>query len=75
MSTSFHSVVRDALSLDAADRLRLANELIDSVEGVADPSWDDAWAAELAARRRRGPADTVPWSEARARVLQRLSER
>ena len=73
MSSTFHSVALEALNLDAADRLRLAAELIDSVEGPADPEWDDAWLAEIQARRQRGTADAVPWSEARARVLRRLS--
>jgi hypothetical protein len=73
MSSSFHSVALEALNLDEADRLRLATELIDSVEGPADPEWDDAWLAEIQARRQRGTADAVPWSEARARVLRRLS--
>lgn len=63
----------EALNLDAGDRLRLAAELIDSVEGPADPAWDAAWLSELQARRQRGSADAVPWSEARARLLARLS--
>lgn len=73
MSSTFHAVAIEALNLDEADRLRLAAELIDSVEGPADPAWDDAWLSEIQARRQRGTADAVPWSEARARVLRRLS--
>jgi hypothetical protein len=73
MSSSFHAVAIDALNLDEADRLRLAAELIDSVEGPADPSWEGAWLAEIQARRQRGTADAVPWSEARDRVLRRIS--
>jgi hypothetical protein len=73
MSSTFHSVSMEALNLDEADRLRLAAELIDSVEGPADPAWDDAWLSEIQARRQRGTTDAVPWSEARARVLRRLS--
>lgn len=73
MSSTFHTVALEALNLDEADRLRLAAELIDSVEGPADASWDDAWLVEIQARRERGTAEAVPWTEARARVLRRLS--
>lgn len=73
MSSRFHTVAVEALNLDEADRLRLAAELIDSVEGPADPAWDEAWLTEIRARRQRGTADAVSWPEARARVLRRLS--
>ena len=73
MSQPLHVVTAEAMALDPADRLRLASELIDSVEGPADPEWDEAWLAETRARRERGTADAVPWSEARDRVLRRLS--
>lgn len=72
-SSTFHSVAIEALNLDEADRLRLAAELIDSVDGPADPGWDEAWLTEIQARRDRGTADAIPWAEARARVLRRLS--
>ncbi len=73
MSSNFHSVAIEALNLDEADRLRLAAELIDSVDGPTDPAWDEAWLAEVQARRQHGTADAVAWPEARARVLRRLS--
>lgn len=74
MST-FHSIAVEALKLDEADRLRLAAELIDSVEGAADPDWDAAWLAEVRARRAHGVADAVPWPEARERVLRRIASK
>jgi hypothetical protein len=73
MSSSFHTLAIEALNLDEGDRLRLAAELIDSVEGPADPDWDAAWLEEIRPRRQRGTADAVPWTEARTRVLRRLS--
>jgi hypothetical protein len=73
MSTRFHAVAVDALTLDAADRLRLAAELIDSVEGSSDPAWDDAWLAEIQARRQRGTTDAVPWTSARDRAVRRIT--
>ena len=55
MSSSFHTVALDALNLDESDRLRLAAELIDSVEGPADPGWERAWSEEI--NRRTAAAD------------------
>jgi hypothetical protein len=71
--SNFHAVALEALNLDAGDRLRLAAELIDSVDGPADPSWEAAWVEELQARRACGASGTVSWSEARERVLRRLA--
>ena len=63
MASSFHTVAIEALNLGEADRLRLAAELIDSVEGPADPAWERAWSAELdrraAAADARGGAGAV----------------
>jgi hypothetical protein len=73
MSQPLLVVTTEAMALDPADRLRLAAELIDSVDGPADAEWDEAWLTEIQARRQRGTVDAVPWSEARARVLRRLS--
>lgn len=82
MSSTFHTVAIEALNLDQADRLRLAAELIDSVEGPADPDWERAWTAELDrrsaaadAREGRGEPRGIAWSEVRAGVLKRLAER
>ena len=73
MALPLHVVTTEAMALDPADRLRLASELIDSVEGPDDPEWSAAWLSEIRTRRERGAAEAVPWSEARARVLRRLS--
>lgn len=79
MSSTFHSVAIEALNLDEADRLRLAAELIDSVEGPEDPEWSAAWSAELDrrsaeadARTARGEPRGLPWEEVRQRALARL---
>jgi putative addiction module component (TIGR02574 family) len=63
----------------AHDRLRLAAELIDSVEGPEDPDWTAAWSAEVErrsadadARAARGEPRGTPWEDVRARVLARL---
>jgi putative addiction module component (TIGR02574 family) len=64
-----------ALELPADERLALASELIDSVEGREDPEWGAAWAAELDRRVReleQGTAKTIPWEQVRAEILERL---
>lgn len=82
MSASVNAIARQALELDPADRLQLAAELIDSVEGPADPGWSGAWTAELRrrsaeadAREARGEPRGSEWSEVRARLLQDLAKR
>lgn len=67
-----------ALKLPPQARLALADELLDSVEGREDPGWTAAWAAELERRAKQlesGEAKTVPWEEARARILAKLRSR
>ena len=78
MSVPLHLIAQQALALDAGERLRLAAELIESVEGAPDPAWAAAWTSEL--RRRSEAADQrevrgSEWSEARARLLRGLPEK
>jgi len=78
MSRTLRKIADDALALPAEDRLALAAELIDSVEGPEDPEWAAAWSAEL--DRRVAEADRTgnrgrPWDEVRAELLERLSRR
>ena len=76
MSTELHDLSEVVLSLDPADRLALANLLIDSVEEKPDSDWAKVWTDEL--RRRTAAADSRevrgrPWSEIRARLLRDLA--
>lgn len=82
MGKPLHTLTSAALALDPADRLRLASELIDSVEGPADPAWAERWTTEL--RRRSSAADEREaqgqprgsnWSEVKERLLSGLSRR
>jgi hypothetical protein len=79
MARPLQTLTSEALALDAADRLRLATELIDSVEGPADPTWAGRWATEL--RRRSAAADDrelhgaargADWTEVKERLLSGL---
>ncbi|NOY24969.1 MAG: addiction module protein, partial [Oligoflexia bacterium] len=76
MALPLDAVTTEAMALDPADRLRLATELIDSVEGPADPAWAKRWTAEL--QRRSAAADTreaqglargAEWSDVKERLL------
>jgi hypothetical protein len=76
MALPLHQVTIEALALDPADRLRLAGELIDSVEGPEDPTWSARWTAEL--RRRTSAADAreaqgaprgADWADVKQRLL------
>ena len=78
MSQPLHIVTAEAMELDPGDRLRLAAELIDSVEGPEDPGWSDAWASEL--DRRVAEAERTcnrgrSWNEVRADLLVDLARR
>ena len=74
MSRTARDLVARALDLPEEDRLALATELINSVEGHSDPEWERAWLEELDHRRTGGVENTKPWSEVRTRILLRLSK-
>jgi putative addiction module component (TIGR02574 family) len=71
-------ILADALRLPAQERLALAAELIDSVEGTDDPEWGQAWLAELDRRAQevsRDPSKLEDWALVRARILSELQSR
>lgn len=68
-------LLQRALELPADDRLALATELLESVEGPEDPAWASAWAAELDRRVRdldSGTAKAIPWQQVKSEILERL---
>jgi len=68
-------LLKHALQLPPDDRLALASELLESVEGPESPEWADAWAAELDRRVRdldEGRVEGVPWTEVKAKMAARL---
>lgn len=68
------ALTAEALQLPEEERLALATELIESVEGKADPDWEAAWLREVDAREARGDEGVLPWSEVRKKVLERLGK-
>ncbi len=78
MSLPLHVVTTEAMALDPADRLRLAAELLDSVEEPADAGWATAWSAELdlrVAEAERTGDEGRPWDAVRADLLRDLARR
>ena len=73
---SADEILKDALALEEAERARVADALIRSIEPQATVSEvEEAWREEV--RRRRaaresGEEGTVPWTEVRDALYARL---
>jgi len=75
MAHPFDTISSQALALDPAERLQLANRLIDSVEGPEDPDWASAWSSELdrrSAEVERGEVVCRSWEDVRSDLQARL---
>jgi putative addiction module component (TIGR02574 family) len=71
-------LLQQALELPTDDRLALAAELLESVEGPEDPEWAEAWAAELDRRVKEldaGRVTGIPWEQVKSDMLGRLRSR
>ncbi len=65
-------LLAEALQLPPEERAALAGELIQSLDSKVDDDAEAAWSAEIRRRIERldaGLASTVPWAEARRRIL------
>ena len=65
-------LLTEALRLPAEQRAALAGELIESLDCEIDDDAEAAWSVEIRRRLERldsGLAKTVPWPEARRRIL------
>ena len=66
----------EALALPEDERLALATELFESVDGAPDPEWERAWIAEcdrrVAAAAERG-TPAPEWTEVHARLTARFA--
>lgn len=64
-------LLAEAMKLPDADRLELAAQLYQSVEGPADPDAEQAWGAEIQRRIEMidaGQAEFVPWEDVKRRL-------
>ena len=65
-----------ALELEPAERARIAQQLLDSLDGGANGGLDAEWLEELERRARdidEGRVSFVSWSEARQEIEESLS--
>jgi hypothetical protein len=76
MTDAARKLLDEVLALPEDDRVKIASEVLASLDGPPDADWDDAWLAELERRERAAKARGAPapeWSQARARILARLA--
>ena|GEM_PF-703456 len=65
-------LLAEALQLSAEERGALAGQLIESLDQPIDEDVEAAWSVEIQRRLHRiddGTAKTVPWAEARRRIV------
>jgi putative addiction module component (TIGR02574 family) len=77
-SNAADDLLQRALQLPAHDRLALATELLNSVEGREDKDWNEAWAQELDRRSaavERGEDALESWDCVESRIRADLSRR
>ena len=68
-------VFEAALALPADERLKLAAELLASVEPQDSDEWEAAWSAELAQRLADEPTPTRSWAAVRAQIENDLARK
>lgn len=68
-------LLQDALGLSEEERVRIAAELLSSLDGQPDADWEQAWTAELTRRMKAAESRSEAaskWAEVRERVRARL---
>ena len=77
MSTTVEKLVEQAMALPSESRARLADLLVDSLNGEELGEIDRLWAAEAKRRRdevRSGQVETIPGEEALRKVRESLGQ-
>ena len=77
MSGSLDNVLKDALRMPMADRARLAEQLIRSLDEEVDPDVDAAWQDEVSRRWediQAGRTELIPWEVVKERVQRHLRD-
>ena len=75
MSGKAQKVLEEALTLPPEERADVAATLLESLDEQEDEGVEEAWAQEIEHRIRdveSGAVKTIPWSEARRRLRERL---
>jgi toxin ParE1/3/4 len=68
MTAAAKGIIEAALKLDPADRVKVAHELLDSVDKSANGGLDVEWIEELEQRAREieeGRGDFLSWADSR----------
>ncbi len=71
---TYDDVLRTAQSLSEAERVRLVEELMSSLNSADATVLDDAWLAEIDRRSKEldaGKVQTIPWTEVKQRARER----
>ena len=71
---TYDDVLRSAQSLNDAERLRLVQELLNSLHSREAAVLDDAWLVEIDRRSNdldAGTVKSIPWAEVRRRARER----
>lgn len=71
------TLVAQALRLSESERVRMAAELLESVEGPPNDANDDDWLAEINRRAdsvRRGESVSESWAHVRDELLRELKK-
>jgi putative addiction module component (TIGR02574 family) len=75
MSRAAQSVFADALRLEPETRAQLAAELLDSLDGPADPGAEAAWQVEIERRIAAIEAGAIklePWETVKRRIEEEI---
>jgi putative addiction module component (TIGR02574 family) len=71
MAAAAKEIIEAALKLDPADRVKVAHELLESVDGGTNGGLDAKWVEELERRAQdidEGRGDFLSWPETRQEI-------
>lgn len=71
-------LLAQSLSLPAAERARVAREIIASLDGVADAGAAERWLDEIRRRTAElddGSVEAIEWEQLKSRLVEHVSKR
>ncbi len=71
-------VIEEATRLSESDRIRLAERILATLDGVPDDDASELWAREIERRSSEielGAVRPIPWSEVRAAAVRKARDR
>lgn len=76
--TRAEKLIQEAAKLSEADRIRLSERVLATLDGEPDSGAGEAWAREIERRSReieQGLVQPIPWSEVKKAAAQKARER